>query len=43
MKKTQLFEVSGSYGAVARGVVLVILGRKDTEAKGFTGDNPRNY
>ena len=43
MKKTQLFEVNVSYGAVARGVVLVSLARKDTETKGFAGDNPRDH
>jgi len=43
VKKTQLFEVGGSYGVVARGVVLVVLGRKDAETKGFAGDNLRKY
>ena len=39
MKKTQLFEVSVSYGAVARGVVLVILGQKDAEIRNYLGGN----
>ena len=39
MKKTQLFEVNVSYGAVARGVVLVILGRKDAEIRGYLDGN----
>ena len=28
---------------MARGDVLVILGRKDTKTKGFAGDNPRDH
>ncbi len=43
MKKTQLFEVDGGYGAVARGDVLVVLARKDTKTKGFASDNPRDH
>jgi len=43
VKKTQLFEVNVSYGAVARGVVLVILGRKDAEIRGSLGGNLREH
>ena len=39
MKKTQLFEVSGSYGAVARGEVLVVLARKFAEIRGSLSGN----
>ena len=38
MKKTQLFEVNGSYGEVARGVVLVILVQK-AEIRGYLDGN----
>ena len=39
MKKTQLFEVSMSYGAAARGDVLVVLVRKHAEIRGYLGGN----